>query len=312
MKYGKFAVSLLAAVSFACTWAGGDVTAEAWQKPPKKVETDWGHSHIYEAMGGRVSIPFAYDNRLVTGMPMQEDGTFFVVYEKASRDAARKKGEDVEGVGWLFSLGMVSEARLHEILCGDMSGAELFAEDGRGNYYIYYHPTDVRYYREDSWRMEKDQAKWSELNTWAWSEVRKSFVELNQGVSRLVADNSDVGVCLARIMYRPGTEYTITKNGQTVASRNNFSAVPYAARLLYGASYEMLRKKSFPKEGYVSLNLPQEGCRFDFFTDAAGKTFVREVRKGSKEVVYQAVFDDEGLRPEKILSGWQQALAGRN
>lgn len=311
MKYGKIAVSLLAAATFACTWAGSTAPVAAFGKTPPKVETDWAHSRIYEPMGWRVSVPYGFDNRLVTEMPMGADGTFFVVSEKASIEAARKKGETVEGVGWIFSLGMVSEAKLHEILCGEMAGAVLFAKDYNGNYFIYYHPTDVRYVRSDAWRMEKDQEKWSEINAWAWSDVRDSFISLNSGLVKLTADNSDVGVCLAKIMYEPGTEYTISQNGKKTASAKSFSAVPYGEKLLYGASYEMLRKKTFPKDGYVSLELPKEGLRLDFYTDGAGKTFVREVRQGSKDLVYEAVYEDGNLRAADVLSAWQKAMQGK-
>ena len=311
MKYGKIAVSLLAAVSFACAWGGDAATADAWQKKPPKVETDWAHSRIYEPLGWRVSVPYGFDNRLVTEMPMGADGTFFVVSEKASIEAARKKGHDIEGVGWIFSLGMVSEARLHEILCGDMSGAELFAKDNSGNYFIYYHPTDVRYVRSDAWRMEKDQEKWSELNAWAWTDVRESFVGLNSGITKLTADNSDVGICIAKTMYESGTEYTISQNGKKTAPAKSFSAVPYGEKLLYGVSYEMLRKKTFPNDGYVSLDLPKEGIRLDFYTDGSGRTFVREVRQGSKDLVYEAVFEDESIRPMAVLSSWQGAMQGK-
>lgn len=309
MKYGKIAVALLAAFSFASAWSGDAATADAWQKKPPKVETDWGHSRIYESMGWRVSIPYAYDTRLVTEMPLGTDGTFFVVSEKASRDAAKKRKEPVEGAGWLFSLGVVSEAKLHEILCGEMAGAVLFAQDNRGDYFIYYHPTDVRYVREDGWRMQKDQEKWSELNAWAWSEVRDSFIGLNAGMEKLTADNTDVGISLAQIMYRPGTEYKIIKDGVAVAAPpSGFSAVPYGVKLLYGAFYEMQQKKKIPEGDCVSLELPKAGVRFDFAAGKDGKVFVREVRQGSKPLVYQAVYENTTINPLDVLSAWQRAM----
>ena len=62
-----------------------------------------------------------------------EPDLLFSVYEKASVEAAARMGAENTGEGWLFGIARVSERRLHELLCGDMSGVEVFAREGDGS-----------------------------------------------------------------------------------------------------------------------------------------------------------------------------------
>ena len=105
--------------------------------------------HLYENDGLKLMIPLEYDELLITETPQDDRGAWlFSVSEKASVEAAKATGMDYEGAGWLFSIERIDEATLRDLLCNtDLSGTEVFARDDLGRYYLYRHPTDVRYVR---------------------------------------------------------------------------------------------------------------------------------------------------------------------
>lgn len=102
----------------------------------------------------------------------------FSVFELGSVEAAKKTGVYYEGAGWIFTVSRLSKDEIYQILQNDTSGIELFAYKGN-DYYIYQHPTDVRYMREDNEAMHRDQHIWTKVNDWAYNELRKNFVENN-------------------------------------------------------------------------------------------------------------------------------------
>ena len=84
----------------------------------------------------------------------------FSVATAITVDAARAAGMEFDGAGWLFGIERIDEAALQDLLCyTDLSGTEVFAKDGQGRYYLYCHPTDVRYVRENNVAMAADQAR---------------------------------------------------------------------------------------------------------------------------------------------------------
>ena len=100
--------------------------------------------------GYTLNIPDKYEDLLVVEKSENdENAMLFTVSEKESIEAAKKQGYGDSGAGWLFSIGKVTEKEGHEMLCVDMSGADIFAKDAEGNYFVFYHPTDVRMVRED-------------------------------------------------------------------------------------------------------------------------------------------------------------------
>jgi len=141
-------------------------------------------AQIFENDGKKLLVPLEYYDVVVTEMPENdEDGILFSVSEKASIEADKAQGGSGEGAGWLFSIGRVSEAQLQEMFSNDIPGAEAFAKDAEGNYYIYYHPTDVRIVRESYEGMgdetNEDWQQWTALNEWAQDKVRDTFVSEN-------------------------------------------------------------------------------------------------------------------------------------
>lgn len=304
MNGKKIAISAmlaaLAAFSPAVSLAGDAGTPCACERAAQRV---------YERGGLRLTIPQAYDSLLVTDILGEREGTLFSVSEKASIEAAKRLSGDVRGAGWLFSIGRVDEGRRRELLCGDMSGVELFARDANGQSYVFYHPTDVRYVRENNEAMKRDQGQWTMLNKWAWDSVRKDFLKEN-GLETMVYDNSDVGIAIARAAYKPGVRYTVSTTQYGPIEPKKFDAAPFAERLLQNAVYERTDAEA-PDGEYVVLAFPDEGLRYDFFKLKDHENYVREVRQDGTETLYKAIFFYGSARASVVMQEWYDALAAQ-
>ena len=135
-----------------------------------------------------IVIPKEYSDLLyreIIAMGDDEDGIFITVSERASREAAEAMGEDPDemGAGELFSIGRVSEEEAQRIINDDIGFAEVFAKDENGKYYVFYHPTDVRFVRETNEQMAADQDQWTELTAWAWNDVRNDILKYSDGLT---------------------------------------------------------------------------------------------------------------------------------
>ena len=261
----------------------------------------------YENGGFRLLIPKAYDDLLVTEIVKdRKDGVLYRVSEKASIDAAKHLSYGTRGAGWIFSIGRVDEGRRRELLCGDMSGAEIFARDANGQCYVYYHPTDVRYMRENNEAMKRDQAQWTMLNEWAWSSVRTDFIRDNS-LETAAYDNSEVGIAIARAAYKPDVRYTVSTTEHGPIELENFDAAPYAELLLQNAVYERTDAE-VPDGEYVVLAFPDEGLRYDFFKLKDHENYVREVRPDGTETLYKAIFFYGSARASAVMQDWYDAM----
>ncbi len=261
----------------------------------------------YENEGMTLMVPGYYDELLYTKV-FKEDaaGRLFSVTEAKSAVDSWLQNQRDGGPGWLFTIGRVGEARLHEMLCGEMSGAEVFAKDAKGRYYIFYHPTDVRFVRQDTETMHRDQQIWSDLNEWAHTDVRVGFIENNQ-LNGIRYDNSSVSMHLARAAYERGVNFTVSTNQYGPLSSSEVKAAPFVERLIQNATYEMVDKELTPDGQYVVLNFPNEKIRFDFFN--LGDNYVREVHDDGYEILYKIRFDDGVTKANKVMQQWYDALA---
>ncbi|MBP3723053.1 MAG: hypothetical protein J6I62_07365 [Selenomonadaceae bacterium] len=130
-----------------------------------------------KSQGLKLDIP---DNiyKLVRIETSPAPDNIFRIYELGSVEAAKKIGVNYDGAGWIFGISKISEETLMNIIKDDIPGTELFAyKDDK--YYMYNHPTDVRYMREDNAAMERDQHIWTKVNEWAYKNVREKFVADN-------------------------------------------------------------------------------------------------------------------------------------
>ena len=262
----------------------------------------------YEFGPVSVAIPQEYSElvyRSINALGDDESGIFITVSERASREAAEKMGEDPDGAGVLFSIGRVSEDELHKMLSGDMSGAEVFAKDENGKYYVYYHPTDVRYVRETNEQMTADQEIWTELNSWAYNSVRESIILNSDGLTPVTFTNTDLDIDLARTAYVDGTKYTLSTNEFGPLDSDGIDSTAYVESLLSGG-FIVKDKAEAPDGEYIVLNFPDEGVRYDFFY--ADGNIVREVR-GDTETIYERIYPDADLSNTDVMQGWYNAIA---
>lgn len=122
----------------------------------------------YQNEGLTLLVPNYYDDLLSTKIFKEdEEGRLFSVTEAKSVVDSWLQGNRESGPGWLFTIRRVNEEKLQELLCSDMSGAEVFAKDSKGRHYIFMRPTDVRFVRKDSDTMQRDSQLWQDLCEWA-------------------------------------------------------------------------------------------------------------------------------------------------
>ena len=135
-----------------------------------------------------VAIPQEYSDlvyRTIFAVGDDEDGILITISEAASREEAEALGEDPDetGAGELFSIGRVGEAEAKQITEEDLGFAEVFAKDENGKYYVFYHPTDVRYVRETSEEMTADQDQWTTLVEWAYGTAKDDILKYSDGLT---------------------------------------------------------------------------------------------------------------------------------
>lgn len=307
MKYGRMAAAAsLAACVLLGSWGSCEAVDKAAAETVQQVQGDCSYEHD----GYRLRMPQEFDKLLLTETKFQEGNRLFSVSEKASIAAAQKEYADYSGAGWLFAISKVSEAELQQMLCEDMSGRTLFAWDDKGGYYIFEHPTDVRYMRETPAAMQRDQEQWSHLCAWAWSSVRRDFIADNPGLSHMTADNSNIGIYLANVSYRPDMKYSLGKKNVAALPGEGVRALPFGEKLLYGNTYEMVKGSMHPRGDYVKLSLPKDNTELYFFR-RKGETYVLEKRKGLHNNLYKAIPVEEHAEAMTVMQEWYDTVAAK-
>lgn len=266
----------------------------------------------YENGGVKLLVPMEY-NELVTVETPQDGSRLFYVCEKASVEAAKAQGENSEGAGELFGIQLVDEAALHEMLCGDMSGAEAIAKASDGSYYLLTHPTDVRYVRENYEGMgdeaNEDWKQWTSLVEWA-NSVPDTFVSEN-GLTAVRYGNTEPQIFLFRAAYQPNVNYTVSTTEYGPMAPNGVDPTPYAERLAAGV-FEYADGVEAPDGEYAVLAFPDEDYRFDFFFQEGKENFVRQVwLNGENETLYKVTFDDD-TKASAVMKEWYDALVAAN
>ena len=252
-----------------------------------------------------LSIPAGYNDLLnVKAAEDSEDGILFEVYEQASLDAAKARGEEEEnGLGWLFSIGTTDEATLHEKQCDDMSGEDVIARNEDGTYFIQYHPTDVRIARESD-ITDEDMEVWGKLNEWA-NTIPETFVNDN-GLILDKLSNTDLDMYLARIAYQGFTGYTLSSLEHGVWGPAAVDPAPHLEKLK-DVSFENAGDIEAPDGEYVVFTVPEGNVRYDFFFDPDGQNLVREVHEvdeDSYEVLFKANVPEGSPTLNEIMNEW--------
>ncbi len=256
---------------------------------------------VFNNGGLKFSVPAEYADILVIETPENsERNILFSASEKASIEAAKAMKTTWSGAGWLFSIGTVDEEKYHEMLCGDMTGVQVFAKDGNGTYYMYYHPTDVRLIREDNNYSEENLKAWGDLNEWAVS-MKKTIIEEN-GLTPEKHGNTMPDIFLARLMYHDNENYTVSTTEYGPMEPNGVKPADIIEPLVNGAEFKYLPGQEVPDGQYVVLNFPEEDVRLDFFLLDGKENIVRMIwNNGQWSELYLAEYDDENIKASNIM-----------
>ena len=295
--------TLAAAVSTGA-FAEPAATAEA-----QEVAVTEESGKVYENAGLKLTMPAEYDALLVAEVPQDsESGMLFSFSEKASVEAAKGLDYEYDGAGWIFGIARVGESEFKELAVNDIPGANLFAKDADGNYYLFCHPTDVRIVRADNDAYQTDIEDWGKLNQWAWDYVRNAFLAENPGLIAVTVDGFTPESYIARALYVPETEYTVSTTEFGPADGKGFDASGFAAPLLFDSKFEVADGEEAPDGEYVVLTFPQDNIRFDFFLMEGKENYVREVSQGEYETLYKVTFADGQSKASEIMHDWYYSL----
>ena len=259
--------------------------------------------------GMTLSVPAEYRDLLIidldSGSPQRE--MHLRVSEKASVEAAKALWPDDEtmGGGFLFGIGRVTEDKFRDMMCGEMAGAEVFAVDEDGNYYMYYHPTDVQLIRDGVVETDADWALWTELCEWA-AGAPDRFMADNPGLTPLRRTNTSLDICLNRLLYWQDAPFTLTLSSMSAARfPTRELSLPYLEQLTACQVFNA-DEATTPEGEYITLHIPDENARFDFFLDDSG--LFREFFFDGSSSLYR-MDCDSGIPAGQIVQDWYTAAA---
>ena len=274
-----------------------------------------GEDGKIEAGGLVFEIPEEYKSLLTVQTEDLSPDTLITVSETASIEAAEADGQNIPGPGWLFSISRIPEDELKRLRCGSMDGMEVFARDDSGIYYVYNHPTDVRFVREQYEDIDEDLKQWGELNDWAFGTVREEVLKDNPQLEKKTFGNTSLDMFLARAAFEEGIHYEIrslyfgtldpTVNGENDNLKD----------LIEGVSYETiydLSPEETPDGEYIVLAFDDDGVQFDFFLGEGMENYIRQVtyldNDETSEILYKAVFEDPEKTSTGIMKEWAASM----
>ena len=268
---------------------------------------DMGRAHIRDGL--MLIVPNKYEEILLISTTPKQDDRLFSVSEKASVQAGKSVMENYDGMGWLFDIGRVNRTKLENMLCYDMSGVEVFAKDSQDSYYVLYHPTDVRYMRENNEAMVRDAWQWEMLTNWSYKEVCPDFILDNAGLKPIKYDNSVVGILLAQTAYRPDGFYSISSTKYRPVERGSFNSASYVERLICNAQYNRVEMEGTLDGDYITLNFPNEGVSLNFFLNDKKENLVQVVHSDGRADLYKGQFDDTTILTGELMEAWLAAIS---
>lgn len=141
---------------------------------------------VYECGGLEIPVPTEYAELLTVDANLEALSAHWepliTFSERASVEAGKldHPGEDW-GDGWLCTVVRLDQVGLEEWASGenDSTGADLFARDGSGHYYLNSGPTDMRVYRSGDRYEEGAVEAWQKLNDWGVQVLPGEIVERN-------------------------------------------------------------------------------------------------------------------------------------
>ena len=261
----------------------------------------------FTSNGFTLSVPNEYVDLLTIDTTVHENdyGTFFSVHEKASQEAARAlfPGENVGG-GFLFGIGTVDEDQFHEMMKWGMTGADVFARDEAGNYFIYYHPTDVQLLRVGDYT-DADWQLWTDLCDWA-AGITVSF-PLENRLTPYTRTYSDIDCVLHIIAYADGSARLSAKGSDAIYVPDWCVGLPYVEQLLDDVLFHRVVDGDFDRQDdYISLTVPDFSgdTSFDFFIGEGQQPYIRENIPDVDPIYYMASRDGQTFPAGQVVADW--------
>lgn len=262
-----------------------------------------------EAGGIVFEIPEEFRDLVTVQTENLQPDELIRVSETASIEAAKVTGSNDALPGWLFSISRISEEELGKLRCDDMSGSEVFAEDD-DVYYMFNHPTDVRLIRESDEEMDAAMDQWTDLNDWAWEDVRMAILSANLQLDLETYSNTELDMYLCRAMYG-GKKYEIRSLDAGTFDPTIFGEDDYLEDLtedVWYAEVEEISDEERPDGEYIVMAFDEDNVRFDFFLGEGMENYIREVKTmddGEEvETLYKASFKDPEESATGIMKEW--------
>lgn len=294
-KFSLILALLLTLVLCACT-----------PSTPAEVDT----TTKFTSEGFTLSIPNEYADLLIvdTTVTDAKDGIFFTVREKASVEASRVLWPDDETMvgGLLFSIGRVDETAFREMMIWGMTGADVFARDKDGNYYIRYHPTDVQLVR-----VEYTDADWEQWgNLCKWADIEPTFLEENPRLIPYERTYTDIDCALHYIAYGEGSPQ-LTTYGDEFYTPSQSDSLPYVEQLLDDVLFHTVKDGDFdPNGSYITLLAPDmfQYTSFDFFTGKGQQQYIRQNFDDIEPIYYVASHNGSFFPAGQVVADWLSTL----
>ena len=262
-----------------------------------------------EAGGIVVEIPEKFKDIVTVQTEDLQPDELIRVAETASIEAAKVTGSNDALPGWLFSISRITGEELGKLRCGEMSGSEVFAEDD-DMYYLFNHPTDVRLIREPDEEMDTAMDQWTDLNDWAWQDVRMAILSANPQLEPETCSNTELDMYLCRARY-DGMKYEIRSLDAGTFDPTIFGEDDYLEDLTedvwYDEDVEISDEEKADGE-YIVMAFDEDNVRFDFFLGEGMENLIREVKTmddGEEvETLYRASFKDPEDSATGIMKEW--------
>ncbi len=236
-----------------------------------------------------------------------------MVSETASRDAAlAMEDEDVEYAGWLFTITKMREEDVEKLRCGGMEGMNVFAEDD-DIYYVFNHPTDVRFVREQYEDIDADMEQWNLVNEWAGT-VCDEILGNNPELDAVSFSNTDLDMHLAKIAFGEDVKVVFKSLEFGELDPSTLKEDDYIDDLTDDVTFEYAQdQEAIPDGEYIVMEFPEENVRFDFFKSE--ENTVREVitLDDGEEItqLFKATFEEDADKTATgIMQAWCEAIAG--
>lgn len=285
------------------------LTLSACAPPSTPTEADTRAK--YTNKGLTLSVPNEYLDLLVIATP-DERGLYsemFCVYERASLETAEAMFGQGVGGGWLFSIGRVTKAEFQEMMLSGMTGAEAFATDADGYYYIYYHPTDVQLLRPEEYT-DADWKQWTQLCEWA-SAMADTFRDDNPGLTPYFRTYKDIDCALHWIACTSKKATLRAKDSKKAYTPTFFESLPYSEQLLDVLYFDYLSGDLNTDGNYITLSVPDgiPYATFDFFTDEGQQQFIRQNVPDGDPIFFVASVDGKEFPAGAIVAQWLDAVS---